>query len=43
MAGNLKILQKIHTPGFDRLTTKKAYTGGITGTQSQQDTKSGPG
>ncbi len=31
------------TPNFDRLTLKKAYTGGINGYGSQQATSSGPG
>ena len=33
----------LDTPGFDRLSVKKAYTGGIAGTGSEQGTKSGPG
>mgnify|MGYP001281381980 CR=1 FL=1 len=41
--GQFENIAKIHTPGFDRLTTNKAYTVGITDTQSQQNTKSGPG
>ncbi|PCK31376.1 alkaline phosphatase family protein [Pseudoalteromonas piscicida] len=32
-----------HTPNFDRLFLTKAYTGGISATQTQQRTKSGPG
>ena len=39
----LEELQKTHTPHFDRLTIKKAYTGGITGTPTEQATSSGPG
>ena len=31
------------TPNLDKLIIKKGYTGGISGTQSQQKTKSGPG
>lgn len=37
-----KILS-ISTPNFDRLTLRKAYTGGIDGQGSQQKTSSGPG
>lgn len=32
-----------HTPNFDRLFLSKAYTGGLSKTQTQQKTKSGPG
>ncbi|BBM02183.1 alkaline phosphatase family protein [Microbulbifer sp. GL-2] len=36
-------LKNIDTPNYDRLILHKAYTGGIKGSPSQQDTKSGPG
>ncbi|MBL4882271.1 MAG: alkaline phosphatase family protein [Oleispira sp.] len=36
-------LQKVSTPNFDRLTINKAYTGGITHSNSEQSTSSGPG
>lgn len=36
-------LQALNTPAFDRLHVRKAYTGGIAGTASEQGTKSGPG
>ncbi|WP_444901052.1 hemopexin repeat-containing protein [Microbulbifer sp. SSSA007] len=36
-------LKDIDTPNYDRLILHRAYTGGISGSQSQQDTKSGPG
>ncbi|WP_226643138.1 alkaline phosphatase family protein [Microbulbifer variabilis] len=36
-------LKDVATPNYDRLILHKAYTGGIQGTPSQQDTKSGPG
>jgi len=39
----LEELQKVYTPNFDRLTIRKAYTGGITGTDTEQGTSSGPG
>ena len=39
----LEQMQQIATPNMDRLIVKKAYTGGITGTASEQGTSSGPG
>ncbi|UTW47811.1 alkaline phosphatase family protein [Bacterioplanoides sp. SCSIO 12839] len=39
----LEQMQQIATPNMDRLIVRKAYTGGITGTPSEQGTSSGPG
>lgn len=39
----LEQLQQTATPNLDRLQLKKAYTGGISGTESEQGTSSGPG
>ncbi len=36
-------IQSLNTPNFNRLTLKKAYTGGVKGDASEQVTSSGPG
>lgn len=39
----LEEMQKLNTPNIKRLNITKAYTGGVTGTFSEQKTNSGPG